>query len=479
MAMPGIRWGWGQVALILMVSALVGACAPRRAVTPPGDVAPQAPARPAQAVKPGPGDAELLDLGLVEREIRKREAAVAAARGKRQELSGARQAVLDAWITAVEDQIGRMREVVREARGISTSADFQERARRHQRLTALLLEALSLSPLEPPLGGGPRVVEETRVSWGPMRSAFQRGDCSWLLQEYEAVARTHADVNTPLDVEVMRGICLGRAGRKQEALKILEPVVAQGLLMDGQQVRYLTANWLFEEGQLDKAADRYRSLLEAAQERERWGDLAKLRLEQIRMRKGEAGQAQKPAEAPPPQTPEAQEPQAPPLSFPQREPIPPPPAQAPPVAEKPPEAQPPPAPASSVQQPPAQPPAGGQEVQVARLQEAQRLMDAEKYEEAIETFQQVQGPAHEEQARKGIQEAQDRYAEKRRKEAADLVIKAREEDGAKRKANLLKALQILEETNRRYPNNRYAAKIQQNIQDLLGQIRAIDPSFRN
>jgi hypothetical protein len=39
-------------------------------------------------------------------------------------------------------------------------------------------------------------------------------------------------------------------------------------------------------------------------------------------------------------------------------------------------------------------------------------------------------------------------------------------------------LEILEETNKRYPNNRYAGKIQQNINDVIGQIRAIDPGFR-
>jgi outer membrane protein assembly factor BamD (BamD/ComL family) len=115
---------------------------------------------------------------------------------------------------------------------------------------------------------------------------------------------------------------------------------------------------------------------------------------------------------------------------------------------------------------------------LARLQEAQKLLEEERYEEAIVAFGQVEAQEYREQASKGIQEAQDRYAEKRRKEAAALVLKAREETGQARKASLLKALEILEETNRRYPNNRYAAKIQQNINDVIGQIRAIDPGFR-
>lgn len=481
---------WRQTALIALLGMSLGACAPRKAVTPPGEVSPQAPGRPPQAVKPWVGEPQLLDVELLEKEIRKREAAVAAAKNKREELSGTRRAILEAWITALEDQIGRMREVLGEVRGLPPIADPQERARRSQRLTALLLDCLRLSPLEPPLAaGGPRVTEETRISWEPMRSAFQRGDCAWLLQEHEALSRTHSELSTPLDVQLMRGICLGRYGKRQEALRILEPLAGQGLLLDAQQVRYYTANWLFEEGELEKAAERYRALLEAGQEREKWADLAKLRLEQIRLRKKEEP-AQSPAQPDVPRVPEspappvqtAPEPQAPSLSFPPREPLPPSPAKAPPLREKQPEEeaagtqpQVPP----SLPRPPSQPGEGGQDVQLARLQEAQKLMDAEQYEEAIQRFQQVQGPAHEEQARKGIQEAQDRYAEKRRKEAADLVLKAREEGGSKRKANLLKALEILEDTNRRYPNNRYAAKIQQNIQDLIGQIRAIDPAFRN
>lgn len=486
--MKGMGSVWWKAAFIAAVGVVFAACAPRKAVTPPGDAAPQGTGRQPQVVRPWTGEAELLDLGLVEREIRKREAAVASARSKREELTPTRRAVLDAWTTALEDQIARMREVIREARSLTSVADPQERTRRSQRLTGLLLECLSLSPLEPPLAaGGPRVVEETRISWEPLRSAYQRGDCAWLLQEHEALSRTHSEMSTPLDVQMMRGICLGRSGKRQEALRILEPLAGQASLLDAQQVRYLTANWLFEEGQLEKAAERYKALLETGQEREKWAELARLRLEQIKLRKGEPPLQQ--AEAPRPleqQAPPAlapQEPQAPSLSFPPREPIPPPAAQAPPVREKPPEEQAgatqpqqiPPAPT----QPPPQFQGGAQEVQLARLQEAQRLLDAEQYEEAIQTYQQVQGPAHEEQVRKGIQEAQDRYAEKRRKEAADLVLKAREEGGSKRKANLLKALEILEETNRRYPNNRYAAKIQQNIQDLIGQIRAIDPAFRN
>lgn len=480
--MTGVSCPWRKVVLLLGVALGLSACAPRRAVTPPAEAVPApvpAPqALPSQAVV----EAEPLDLSSVDKEILRRQSALVSAKAKRAELTGARRAVLDAWITAVEDQVDRLKEISAQARTLASVADPQEKARRSQRLAALLLECLALAPLDPPAPAGSGVVEETRVSWEPLRAAFQKGDCTWLLQEHEALSRTQPQVVTPQDVEVMRGICLGRAGRKAEALKILEPLTKQGAMLDVQQVRYLTANWLFEEGQLEAAAQRYRALLDAGQDRERWAELAKLRLEQIRLRKGEITPPQVAAERPTgPALPSGQEPQAPPVSFPAREPLLLPTPQPSPVVERPQEPQSAAVP-SSVASPGSQmePPlsARTQEVQMARLQEAQRLLDAEQYEEAIRTFQQVRGQDYQERAQKGIQEAQDRYAEKRRKEAASLVLKAREEGGANRKTNLLKALKILEETNRAYPNNRYSAKIQQNIQDVISQIRAIDPGFR-
>lgn len=482
MNMTGVSCRWRKVVLLLGVAIGLNACAPRRAVTPPAEAVP-APGRAPQALPSQVvTEAEPLDLSSVDREIQRRHSALVAAKAKRAELSGTRRAVLDAWITAVEDQVERLKEISAQARSRASVTDPQERARRSQRLAALLLECLALAPLDPPVPSGARVVEETRVSWEPLREAFQKGDCTWLLQEHEALSKTHAQVVTPQDVEVMRGICLGRAGRKAEALKILEPLMKQGAIWDVQQVRYLTANWLFEEGQLEAAAERYRALLDAGQDRERWAEMAKLRLEQIRLRKGEIAPPQvaagRPAES---AQPTGQEPQAPPLSFPPREPLPLPTQQPSPVVERPQELQGTVAPGTvpspgSQMEPPSSAPA--QEVQLARLQEAQRLLDAERYEEAIRTFQQVKGQDYQERAQKGIQEAQDRYAEKRRKEAASLVLKAREEGGPNKKANLIKALEILEETNRAYPNNRYSAKIQQNIQDVIAQIRAIDPGFR-
>jgi tetratricopeptide (TPR) repeat protein len=330
------------------------------------------------------------------------------------------------------------------------------------------------------------VTEETKVVWDPIRSAYSKGDCVWAIQEHEAMSKAHPGALVPTDIEVIRGICFGRTGRRQDAIRVLDPLLAggQAQTVDAQQIQYLVANWLFEEGQLDRAGERYQALLESNRERDRWAELAKLRLEQIRLRRGETGPspALPPEQAPGAATGAPPREAAPEMAPGERPSFALPPPQAPDPVTRPsgsPAASPATVPAPPDQAPGGKPPEpSAQEVQTARLREAQQLLEAEKYEEAIQAYMRVEGPESEAQARKGIQEAQDRYAEKQRRDAASLVLKAREEGSANRKANLVKALEILQETNKRYPNNKYAPKIQQNIQDVIGQIRAIDPGFR-
>lgn len=484
-----MRFLTSGVWISLACVVLLGACAPKRPVMYPGDTGPKAPGQPLPSP---PKRIQLLDLQMVDREIKRREGAVEAAKAKRGELAGTNRAVLEAWITAVEDQIRLLRDISSQARDVQNVADPLEQSRRASQVASLLMDCVSLAPLEPPYLAGGKIVEETKIPWDQLREGYQKGDCNWFLQEYEVLTKVHPQGSIPSDIEVMRGVCLGKLGRKREALGILESRAVPGRLIDPQQIHYLTANWLFEEGELEKAEGRYKALLEGMEERTKWSELARLRLEQIRLKKGEVPPP-RPTEGPtvaklpepqgapePPQVSKSQEPEPPPITFPPREPVAPP-QGAPPVAGLT-----PPAPGPSK---PALPPSTStgpqdsatgspQEVQVARLKEAQVLLDEERYEEAISLFSQVQSQELKDQAAKGIQEAQDRYAEKKRKEAAALVLKAREEGGPSKKANLIKALEILEETNRKYPANRYAAKIDQNIKDVIAQIRAIDPNFR-
>ncbi len=462
----------------LLLVVLLVACEFKRPVTPPPAGPPGQPGAPgAREVAAAP------DPGLLEKEIQRRQTAVANARKARAGLTKERQALLDGWTLAVEDEAKRLREIQDEMRGLPSTNDPAERARRSQRLAARLLECVALDPLEPPVGMPVRLTEETRVSWEPLRAAYGKGDCAAVAREYEGMGKAHPGAPAPAEIDAMRAVCLGRTGKRQEAIRILEPLLKGPQAMDTQQLQYLLANWLYEEGQLDRSGERYQALLEGSKERDRWSDLAKIRLEQIRLRTGEASPG--PLAAGPPDTRPA------PGLGPQGEDQPlvtvAPPGALPTPQIPLPERLPEPAPGTppGVTQPGVAPPpqkaveTSPQELHTARLQEAQRLLDSEKYEEAIQAFQGLQGTPMEEQAQKGVQDAQDRYAEKRRREAADLVLKARDEkNAANRKAHLVRALGILQDTNGRYPNNRYAAKIQQNIQDVTGQIRAVDPGFR-
>ncbi len=470
-------------------------CAPKQQVAvrqpaagPPGR--PPAEVQAAQRAAPAS-----VDPSVIQREIQRRRDALSTAKGRLEQSSGSagkgEQMALDSWIRATEEQVARLEAMRKELQALPPATDASERAKRSQRLAEQLLECLALAPLDPPMPAPearPRLKEETRVSWDILRSDYARGDCAAVLQEYRAVTGAHSGVAVPADVQMKRALCLSRSGKRREAIQVLEKMLAgEDQLVDVQQAQYHVANWLFEEGELEKAAQRYQSVLEGGAERDRWADLAKLRIEQIRLRKGE-GIPPQPAGRP--MEPTAVAPVG--GSSPEggvgneKRPMPRPPV--PGAQERPPGAPPGPAqgepPKPSVQ--PAEPAAspskgtepGFQEVQLAKVQEAQRLLEGERYEEAIRAFQEVEGADLEPQVKKGIQEAQDRYAEKRRREAASLVLKAHgETPSGNRKALLVQALQILQETNARYPNNKHAAKIEQNIKDVTQQIRKMDPDF--
>lgn len=482
--------------VILVLALMWASCAPKQQVAvrqpaagPPART--QAEVQAAQRAAP-----PSMDPSLIQREIQRRRDALSAARGRLEQSPGAGargdQMALDSWIRATEEQVARLEAMRKELQGLPPATDASERAKRSQRMAEQLLECLALAPLDPPIPvteARPRVKEETRVSWDILRSDYARGDCAAVLQEYRAVTGSHSGVAVPADVQLKRALCLSRSAKRREAIEVLEKLLAGGdQLVDIQQIQYHVANWLFEEGELDKAAQRYQSVLEGGAERDRWADLAKLRVEQIRLRKGE-GLSPQPVERPREPTSGASLGGTSPAGSVANEKPPMPRPSGPETHERPsgPAAGPAPGEPPKSSAKPAEPgvssskttETGSQEVQLAKVQEAQRLLEGEKYEEAIRAFQEVEGTDLEPQVKKGIQEAQDRYADKRRREAASLVLKAHgETPSGNRKALLVQALQILQETNARYPGNKHASKIEQNIKDVTQQIRKMDPEFR-
>lgn len=415
-----------------------------------------------------------LDPSVIDQEIQRRKKALELARDQLDQIPpGPEKEPLASWIRVLEQQMRRLESLRETLVGWSSSAEPEVADGMNERVAALLLECLTLDPLKPPEATAtapPSITEETRLSWEPVRSAYGQGDCTEALAKYEALSRTHPLALIPADVQILRALCLGRAGNRQEAIQILEPLLlGQAHLVDAQYLQYLLANWLFQEGLLDRADVTYRSLLEGIKERNRWADLADLRLLQIRLRLGES--------APAGPTLASAEPQI--GKFPKTEPS----SEAGPSAERklstgPPFLQ---GEGETSEQPPSMASATPSimEARAARLEEAQRLLESERYGQAIAAFQDLLGTEYETLAQEGIQQTQDRYAEKRRREAADLVLKAHNETKrGKRKDLLVQALGILSDTNNQYPGNRYAAKIDKNIRDVVAQIQGIDPDFQ-
>jgi tetratricopeptide (TPR) repeat protein len=289
------------------------------------------------------------------------------------------------------------------------------------------------------------------------------------LQRLEALRKEHPEALVPQDVQVIQALCLGRSERRSEAIAVLERLLlSEARLLDTQYLQYTLANWYFEEGLLDRAEKTYTSLLMSSQERSRWAELASIRLEQIRLKQGPGAALASEAPMRPgtaPRTSSTEQVLPPsggvPVSSSQ---------ETLPQEETSGEEFPPPKEVASVPT--------ILDLRASRLEEAKGLLENEHYEEAIAAFQSLLGTEYDAQAQEGIQEAEDRYAQKRRKEAAVLVLKARREgDLGKRKDLLVRAWEILRETVARYPGNRYAERIRRNMEDVLLQIREIDPAY--
>jgi tetratricopeptide (TPR) repeat protein len=326
-----------------------------------------------------------------------------------------------------------------------------------------IMECLAVAPLGSPTGqaGAPSVgAAPAADTWNTTRLAYKRGDCVGVLNENNALLMSSPDAMVPTDVEVMQALCLSRTGRRQEAIKAMDSLLlGQVQLLDAQYLHYLLGNWLFEEKQAERAAETYRAVLNEAQERDRWAALAKLKLDQIDMRREEW------ISVPTSRTSEEAGDESPVLVTTK------PPQDFEPAVKKPSET----IVVSKGQ--PAETPV--ETARSAHLREAESYLESGRYVEAIEAYQALLGSEYDSRAQEGIQVAQDRYALGRRREAASLVLNAHaKSDPQERKAFLERALGVLEAVNRKYPNNRYAAKIDQNKRDVIERIQEIDPNFR-
>jgi|GEM_PF-4513020 len=114
-----------------------------------------------------------------------------------------------------------------------------------------------------------------------------------------------------------------------------------------------------------------------------------------------------------------------------------------------------------------------------RFMTAKKLMESERYEEAIEKLKELRdGGRYCLESQEMIQRSIDEFATKKRREAANLFLMAKNTtDSMERKELLLRSFELLKEILRKYPKSSYSGKIVKNIEAVKEEILKIDPQF--
>lgn len=113
-----------------------------------------------------------------------------------------------------------------------------------------------------------------------------------------------------------------------------------------------------------------------------------------------------------------------------------------------------------------------------QLETAGNLLDSRRYDEAIVAFTLLLGTEYDEMAAARIQEAEGLAAKEKRKEAADLFVKAsRSSDPEKKKGFLLASRRLLKEIMLKYPRVDIIDKVASNLEIIEEQLREYDPAM--
>jgi tetratricopeptide (TPR) repeat protein len=111
-----------------------------------------------------------------------------------------------------------------------------------------------------------------------------------------------------------------------------------------------------------------------------------------------------------------------------------------------------------------------------RFLAANRLIENEKYEEAIKKLNRLrQSKKYSKKSHEKIQIAIDEFAKKKRKEASELFFMAkRKADPFEKKELLRRSLKLLEDVRGKYPTSSYSGKIIMNIETIKKEIERIE-----
>ncbi|MFH1624365.1 MAG: hypothetical protein ABID54_04315, partial [Pseudomonadota bacterium] len=110
---------------------------------------------------------------------------------------------------------------------------------------------------------------------------------------------------------------------------------------------------------------------------------------------------------------------------------------------------------------------------------ANKLIESEEYEKAITELAKLkESTTYSQESQQMIERAIDKFAGKKRQEAAKLFLMAKNTtDLMEKKGLLVRSLELLREVIEKYPANSYSEKITKNIETVKEEILKIDPQF--
>lgn len=120
----------------------------------------------------------------------------------------------------------------------------------------------------------------------------------------------------------------------------------------------------------------------------------------------------------------------------------------------------------------------GAETETVEFEKANRLLESEKFEEAIELYEKLEATPYKNDAAEKKRLAIDGLARTLRQKAGQLFLKARNCSNVEQKKNyLIESHNLLKSVLDKYPNNAYADRIIKNLTDVRAEIEKVYPQF--
>lgn len=299
-----------------------------------------------------------------------------------------------------------------------------------------------------------------------VEKAYEENRYGDLITTYEEFIDKYPAIIISPEIRTSYAIALQKRGDTFFAIESLkETLKDEAFKVNRYHLHYLLGSWLYEAGRYEEAVEVYQELQRELEEQKRWVELAGVKVRMMEIAKEEKVSPHEKEEVTPSDLPiseekkevtaeeEKKEEEIPSNVHSQLHPV----------------------ELNTLDTPVEE---RKKKTDTAILDEANRLFDRAQYSMSIKLYQRLAGTIYEEEGRARIQDAMDRFTQKRRKEAVGIFLKAKKNsDPEERKALLFKVLEILKDINERYPTNRYAEKVRANIRIVVKEIKKVDPDY--